>query len=129
MSPTRRIAAVIGGLSFGAAAWLIRTSIQTEEKTRQAVETEGTFDARLTGYWPFSATSSERRMEGGKKDRKGSPLHTLEQHDQDPQKHPYIAVSGDDALFPYGQRITIDAWPGRIFRVVDTGDHFRGARK
>lgn len=95
-----------------------------------AVASGGTFQARLTGYWPFAAkTDAERRMEGGIHDRKGKPLHTLEQHLADRMAHPYVSVSGDDAIFPYGQRIEIDAWPGAVFRVVDTGGHFRGASK
>jgi hypothetical protein len=89
-----------------------------------------TFDARLTGYWPFVAkTTTERIMEGGLNDRKGKPLHTLEMHTRDSAAHPYVSVSGDDAIFPYGQRIIIDAWPDLIFRVVDTGSHFRGINK
>ena len=85
------------------------------------------FKARTTGYWPFTATESERKMEGGTNDRKGKPLYTLEQHLAG--KAPYVSVSGDDAVFPYGQRLTLDVWPGAVFRVVDTGGHFRGAGK
>lgn len=108
------------------AAW---RSAATSDATSAAVAGGGTFKARLTGYWPFTATEAERRMEGGVHDRKGKPLHTLEQHLADPQAHPFVSVSGDDAIFPYGQRVSIDAWPGAVFRVVDTGGHFRGADK
>lgn len=103
---------------------------QTAQATAQAVATGGTFQVRLTGYWPFEAkTEAERRMEGGHHDRKGKPLHTLEQHQKDLTAHPFVSVSGDDAIFPYGQRIEISAWPGVVFRVVDTGGHFRGTNK
>ncbi len=91
----------------------------------------GTVGVRLTGYWPFQAglSSVERRMEGGVNDRRGRPLHTLEAHLADPSRHPYVSVSGDDALWPYGQRISLSPWPDAVFRVVDTGSHFRGAGK
>jgi hypothetical protein len=86
-----------------------------------------TFAARLTGYWPFTAKASERQMEGGTNDRRGNALHTLE--DAQAGRAPFVSVSGDDAIFPYGQALRIDAFPGVLFRVVDTGGHFRGAGK
>lgn len=91
--------------------------------------TGNTVKAHLTGYWPFTARADEKKMEGGTKDRKGKLLHTLEQHLTDPAKHPYVSVSGDDSVWPYGQRISINAFPGAVFRVVDTGSHFRGIGK
>lgn len=83
---------------------------------------------RLTGYWPFSATAAELKMEGGVNDRKGKPLHTVE--DYLAGKADHVSLSGDDAIFPYGQRIDIP-WGSRtlIGRVTDTGSHFRGAGK
>lgn len=88
-----------------------------------------TFPVRCTGYWPFKEglTPAERQMEGGTKDRHGNPLHTLE--DYQAGAAPFVSVSGDYSIFPYGQRITIDEWPDVIFRVVDTGSHFHGAGK
>lgn len=126
-----RILALIGGAAgLGGAALLWRSSDRTKAATVAAVGSGGTFQARLTGYWPYAAkTAAERLMEGGHHDRKGKPIHTLEQHRADSAAHPFVSVSGDDAIFPYGQRIEIDQWPGLIFRVVDTGGHFRGARK
>lgn len=85
------------------------------------------FEARVTGYWPFTARADEQKMEGGVNDRKGHPLHTLE--DFQAGKAPYVAVSGDPEIFPYGQRLTLAEWPGVIFRVVDTGSHFMGLHK
>lgn len=101
----------------------------TAEATTQAVAQGGRFQARLTGYWPVAASGSaaEKRMEGGANDRKGHPLHTLEEAQAG--SAPYVDVSGDDAIFPYGQRIELDAWPGVVFRVTDTGGHFRGKEK
>lgn len=97
----------------------------------QAVALLPTFNARLTGYWPFKEglSTKERLMEGGKKDRMSKPLIALEQHLQDPVKYPYVSVAGDWKIFPYGQRLIIDAWPGAVFRVVDTGGNFFGAKK
>lgn len=115
--------------SVGAALLAWRQADVTKKEVQTAVASGGTFKARLTGYWPFTAKASERKMEGGVNDRKGRRLHTLEEHQQDPKAHPYVAVSGDDAIFPYGQRIEIDVWPSVVFRVVDTGGHFRGAGK
>jgi hypothetical protein len=94
-----------------------------------AIARGGQFHARLTGYWPFQRglSAAERKMEGGATDRKGGPLYTLEQYLAG--QAPYVSVSGDDSIFPYGQRLAIDVWPGVPFRVTDTGGHFRGAGK
>lgn len=126
-----KLAALAGAAGAAAAALLLkRQGDATAAATAAAVAGGGKFDARLTGYWPYSAsTEAERRMEGGTKDRKGRPLHTLEQHLADRVAHPYASVAGDDAIFPYGQRLSIDAFPGAVFRVVDTGGNFRGAKK
>lgn len=80
-----------------------------------------------TGYWPKSARPDERTMEGGLKDRLGKPLFTLEEFQAG--KAPYVSVAGDDSIWPYGQRIAVNAWPGVTFRVVDTGGGFRGINK
>ena len=86
-----------------------------------------TFRVRLTGYWPFAARPDEQRMEGGVVDRKGHPLHTLE--DYQAGRADFVSVSGDYTIFPYGQRIVLAEWPDVIFRVVDTGSHFHGPGK
>jgi hypothetical protein len=82
---------------------------------------------RLTGYWPFTARADEQKMEGGVKDRKGQPLHTLE--DFQNGKAPFVSCAGDYTIWPYGQRFALDEFPGVVFRVVDTGGHFFGAGK
>ncbi len=132
MALSRLLLGLSTAAAAGAAALLVgsRSAEATARATATAVETGGLFQARLTGYWPFAAkTAAEQRMEGGHRDRKGRPLHTLEQHLADPAAHPYVSVAGDDAIFPYGQLLQIDAWPGAIFRVVDTGGNFRGSNK
>lgn len=85
--------------------------------------------ARLTGYWPYQAglSDAQRLMEGGHTDKDSHPLYTLEMYQRG--EAPYVSVAGDDSIWPYGQRIEIDAWPGVVFRVVDTGGNFRGANK
>jgi hypothetical protein len=135
-----------GGLAMGAVWYASRKNQAMVETIREAVQDTGGFggggaggswspgdkgviDVRLTGYWPFTARDDEKKMEGGVNDRKGNRLHTLEQHLADSVAHPYVSVSGDDAVFPYGQRVEISAWPKAVFRVVDTGGHFRGAGK
>jgi len=124
------MALLASAAGLGGAALLWRKSEQTKQATVDAISSGGVFQARVTGYWPYAAKSAaEVKMEGGHNDRKGKPIHTLEQHQADRTAHPYVSVSGDDAIFPYGQRIALDEWPGVVFRVVDTGGHFRGRGK
>lgn len=89
-----------------------------------------TFDARVTGYWPFQAglSAAERKMEGAPVDRKGAPLHTIE--DFLAGKSDHVSVSGDYTVFPYGQKILIP-WGNTTLtgRVTDTGSHFHGILK
>jgi hypothetical protein len=118
-----------GALTAGAIWWASRKSAAVADATADAVRAGGTFKVRSTGYWPFQSglSAAERKMEGAPVDRRGGPLYTLEQHIAG--NAPYVSVSGDDSIFPYGQRLSLDAWPGAIFRVTDTGGHFRGASK
>jgi len=118
-------AALIGGV---VAIFMGR---KTTEALKNAVDAPSgsttTVPVRVTGYWPFTARPDEVKMEGGVKDRKGNPLHTLE--DFQAGKAPFVSVSGDYTIFPYGQRISLAEWPGVVFRIVDTGSHFHGAKK
>ncbi|HYV46627.1 MAG TPA: peptidoglycan-binding protein [Myxococcaceae bacterium] len=82
------------------------------------------FTAKGTGYFPDNSA-----MEGGFKDRKGAPLHTLQ--DFLAGKSKYVSVAMDSKAFPYGTKLRIpelEAKYGRPieFRVVDTGGAFRG---
>jgi hypothetical protein len=133
---------LIGGgvaLAGGAAYLAFRRSTKTTEDVQKAIEgvtdintppsERGKVKVRATGYWPYAATEAEKKMEGGTNDRLGHPIITLEQHLADPAAHPYVSVSGDPDIWPAGQRISIDAWPTAVFRVVDTGSHFHGAGK
>lgn len=82
------------------------------------------FHARGTGYFPDNSA-----MEGGFKDRKGLPLHTLQDFLE--RGAEYVSVAMDPRAFPYGQKLRIkeiEAKYGRAidFRVVDTGGAFMG---
>lgn len=83
-----------------------------------------THRARGTGYYPHDS-----KLEGGFQDRKGRPLHTLQ--DYLAGRAPYVSVAMDKNAFPYGTKLRIpelEAKYGRPieFRVVDTGGAFRG---
>lgn len=107
--------------------------------------TGGYVNLRTTGYWPFTASESERKMEGGvhgaavwRGNKAIDPatgkrpyLVTVEQHRADPSKHPYVSLSGDDAVWPLGQKVIIPWTDGKtiVGRIVDTGQNFRGAKK
>ena len=86
-------------------------------------------ELRLTGYWPFTASASEQKMEGGVHDRKGKPLYTID--DFFAGKSDFVSLSGDDSAWPYGQLLLFPWADGRIVRgrVVDTGRNFRGSSK
>lgn len=105
---------------------------------------KGQIKLRLTGYWPFTAASGEKKMEGGIFDRKMNDkykndpssatykahvLHTIE--DFFSGKSDHVSLSGDSSAWPYGQAVKFQWSDGRqVFgRVTDTGDHFRGKTK
>ena len=89
------------------------------------------FPVRLTEYHP-DAPAKERKLEGGKNDRRKVPLITLEQHLADPARFPYVAVASDlilhGAPVAYGTRVYLTLADPRlaaaVFRLVDTGGHF-----
>lgn len=98
-------------------------------------------DVFITTYCPFNPGSgSGAAIEGGHYDRKGRLLHTVEDHQADPDAHPYVSLAGDYTVFNYGQRLILDdvlgvpspEWTARtgevsyVARVVDTGGHFHG---
>ena len=68
-------------------------------------------------------------MEGGFFDRKGKPLHTLQ--DYLAGKAPFVSVAMDSKAFPYGTKLRIPELEKKYgqkidFRVVDTGGAFKG---
>jgi len=88
------------------------------------IETGGAA-ARATGYYPDSSA-----LEGGYKDMRGKPLHTLQ--DYLAGRAPYVSVAMDNkAGIKYGQKLSIPELNQHYgknipFRVVDTGSAFRG---
>ncbi len=67
-------------------------------------------------------------MEGKPVDRKGQPLHTVE--DYLAGKSDFVSLAGDYEAWPYGQKLLIP-WGDKTLtgRVVDTGGHFHGIGK
>ena len=96
-----------------------------------------------TGYWPSSASESEKKMEGGMTGAaswnghkvvdpvtgKRMQLHTIEEYLDG--KVPYFSLSGDPKAWPWGQAVRLDWFDGKTIlgRVVDTGSHFTGSQK
>lgn len=134
-----------GGIASVAAAFFaVRKSGQTTDAIKAAVSSpplapmipgapanRPAVAIHATGYWPYVSglSAADRKMEGGTTDRKGRPLHTLEQHLSDPTNHPYVSCAGDYEIWPDGQRVSLSPWPTAVFRVVDTGGHFHGVNK
>ena len=56
-----------------------------------------------------------------------------EQNAADPKRYPFVTASGDLELrgrrVPYGARLYLEAYPGVVFRLLDTGSHFYGTTK
>lgn len=129
MTRNKTIALVGGGLGLGVLAYLgNRSANKVAAAIKTGVESGGAITLNLTGYWPHSAKASEKRMEGGVNDRKGRPLHTVE--DFFAGKADHVSLSGDDAAWPYGQAVKIPWFDKAILgRVTDTGGSFRGANK
>jgi len=150
-----------GLATLGVVWLAVRKSNETTEAVTRAVRGENepgviptlgpkpvpTVALHLTGYWPFKPglTDAQRLMEGGVQGAavwqgrkaidpstgKRHNLVTVEQHLSDPSKYPFVSLSGDDDIWPFGQKIIIPWIGGRtvVGRVVDTGGHFRGAGK
>lgn len=88
--------------------------------------------AYLTEYHP-DAPPAKRKQEGGPRDRKKHPVITVEQHRADRERYPFVTVAGDLVIVgqttPYGVRIYLESHPDLLFRLFDTGGHFRGEEK
>lgn len=101
----------------------LNNNVESLVNTRQANANE-TFLARGTGYYP-----ANNSLEGGFVDRKGAPLHTLQ--DFLAGRAPYVSVAMDSKAFPYGTNLRIPELERKYgrpidFRVVDTGGAFVG---
>ena len=51
-------------------------------------------NVKLSGYYPFTCTKAERKIEGSKKDKFGNPIKTI-QH-----KHKYTTAAVDKSIIP-----------------------------
>lgn len=89
------------------------------------------FTSKLTAYYPTAnaTETAENRLEGGPLDRRGVPLITLQDYLEG--GHDYVSIAMDLGIYPYGTKLCIPDIERRYhrsieFRVVDTGDAFRG---
>ena len=125
MSRRRFILAAAGALGGGGAFLALSQFFGHSERLKRAIGDGSPFKVHATGYWPSTARSDERKMEGKNEDRIGAPLHTLEEYLDGKSDH--VSISGDLDIFPYGQKLVVEGWPGvpgLVGRVVDTGSHF-----
>lgn len=81
------------------------------------------YRARTTAYYP-----DKTKMEGGFHDRRGKPLHTLQDFLEG--KADYVSVAMDKKAFPYGTKVCLPELEEQYsraipFRVVDTGGAFK----
>lgn len=120
----------------------VRAAARKVRDVAERMSKNVTVQVRATGYWPFSATEGERKMEGGVEGaaswngrRVVDPatgrrvrLRTVEDHLRDGRP---FSISGDPEIWPFGQMVRVAWHEGREItgRVVDTGQHFTGARK
>lgn len=141
-------ALLLVGAAVALFLFLRGSSVSADESTSPGGDGEGASGGvavavNLTGYWPYTASSAEARMEGGTSGaarwngQKVTQLRliTLEMHKADVEAYPYVSLSGDPTVWAYGQRLDVPALGVRddggpvIGRVVDTGGHFTGAGK
>jgi hypothetical protein len=95
-------------------------SATSNYESKRIFGTTTSYIAIGSGFFPDAS-----RREGGFTDRRGNPLHTL--HDFEAGTAPFVSVAMDaDNGPPFGTRLSIDEFPGVVFRVVDTGDAFKG---
>ena len=120
---------------LGGTIALILLSKRQPEKARTTQEDREWMPALLSEYHP-DAPEDQRELEGGKYDRnprQKTLVITVQQHQEDPARYPYVSVAGDLVLrgkpVPYGTRIYFGAYPDLTFRLVDTGQRFYGAKK
>lgn len=79
---------------------------------------------KATGYYPFTCKPSERRIEGGKQDRFGNRLRTL----QDYTEGSYVSVATDPKVIKSGTILEIEEFPNIKFLACDVGRAIRGRK-
>lgn len=99
--------------------------VANEEVMRKALpvtdQPKSGFEINLSSYTPGKGNI---KMEGGPLDAHGKPAYTFEQFHSG--KAPYVAVAMDPNSDLQGKTLTSDKFPDTIFKVVDTGDAFKG---
>lgn len=120
----------------GAIALLTPRRARANQPSRKIIPDK---PARLTEYYPDlpdTASKAQKELEGGAVARDRSiPVISLDQHRADPARYPFATVAADDALegrkirAGYGPRVYFAAFPTDVFRIYDTGSHFRGKTK
>jgi hypothetical protein len=129
--------------TLGAAAlllfyWTQSTSLDDQiEEATGTVEDDGTtsgggqtitIDVTVTTYHPSGyKTVAEAVREGGPTDMASRPLQTVEMFRAG--QADFVSLSGDNTIFPYGQRVSLSAYPDITFRIVDTGGSFSSLYK
>lgn len=81
-----------------------------------------TIKVKATGYFPFTCTAKERAVEGGRNDRYGKRLRTL----QDYKDESYVSVATDPRIIPSGSVLEIKEFPDIKFLACDVGKGVRG---
>ena len=79
---------------------------------------------RATGYYPFTCEKHERKMEGGKNDRYGNRLRTL----QDYKDGSYVSVATDPKIVKSGSILSIEEFPDIKFLACDVGRAIKGKK-
>ena len=120
---------------LGGAVALLLLSRRDSEAAKTKADDKEWQPALLSEYHP-DAPDEEKEMEGGKYDRnprEKTLVITVQQHQQDRTRYPYVSVSADLVLrgkpVPYGARVYFAAYPDIVFRLVDTGQRFYGKKK
>jgi hypothetical protein len=125
------IAAGLIVLAFARAS-RAQTSQDTDDRRPPILPDSEWIPAILTEYHP-DAPPEFVKMEGGPNDRKGMPIITVQQHESDRDRYPFVSVASDTRLrganVPYGTRLYLGIYPDIVFRIVDTGGRFRGEKK
>ena len=75
---------------------------------------------KVTGYYPYTAKSYEKHIEGSKKDKFGNPIKTLQ------CKHHYVSVAVDKSIIPLKTYFKIKEIPGKLFYACDVGKKIIG---
>jgi len=74
------------------------------------------------GFYPYTASKSEKHIEGSKKDKFGNPVRTMQCN------YKYITVAVDKKIIPLKTYFHIKEFPGKLFYACDVGSKIKGKR-